>query len=101
MIIECVAALVRPGQLGSSYALIHDIGDAVPVGIAVQDGNLAEVNKKTGRRVTARELLEFASNYLGADFIFWGIEEPYFSDDVVPTIAKLISPALTTPSTHA
>ena len=79
---------LRPGQLGSSYALIHDIGDAVPVGIAVQDGNLAEVNKKTGKRVTARELFDFASNYLGADFIFWGIEEPYFSDDVVPAVAN-------------
>jgi hypothetical protein len=83
---------LRPGQLGSSYALIHDIGDAVPVGIAVQDGNLAQVDKKTGKRVTARELLEFASNYLGADFIFWGIEEPYFSNDVVPTIASSSHP---------
>ena len=78
----------RPGQLGSSYPLIHDAAAAVPVGIAVQDGNLAEVNAKTGKRVTAIELLDFASSYLGADFIFWGIQEPYFSEDVVPTIAK-------------
>jgi hypothetical protein len=80
---------MRPGQLGSSYPLIHLIADAVPVGIAVQDGNLAEVNRNTGKRVTASELLDFATGYLGADFIFWGTEEPYFSDDVVPTIAKL------------
>jgi hypothetical protein len=76
----------RPGQMGSSYPLIHDVTDEVPVGIAVQDGNLAEVNRETKRRVTARELLDFATNYLGADYIFWGIQEPYFSDDVVPTI---------------
>ena len=79
---------MRPGQLGSSYPLIHDAAETVPVGIAVQDGNLAELNRKTGRRVTASELLDFATTYLGADFIFWGIEEPYFSEDVVPTIAK-------------
>ena len=79
---------MRPGQLGSSYPLIHQVAGAVPVGIAVQDGNLAEVNPKTGKRVTAIELLDFATSYLGADFIFWGIEEPYFSKDVVPTVAR-------------
>lgn len=80
---------MRPGQLGSSYPLIHQIAGAVPVGIAVQDGNLAEVNRKTGKRVTATELLDFATSYLGADFIFWGTEEPYFSEDVVPTITNI------------
>ena len=78
----------RRGQLGSSYPLIHEIRGAVPVGIAVQDGNLAEVNPATGKRVTVSELLTFATEYLRADFIFWGTEEPYFSEQVVPTIAK-------------
>jgi hypothetical protein len=44
------------------------------------------VNRETKKRVTARELLDFATTYLGADYIFWGIQEPYFSDDVLPTI---------------
>jgi hypothetical protein len=79
----------RPGQMGSSYPLIHDVTEAVPVGIAVQDGNLAEVNRATKKRVTARELLDFATSYLGADFIFWGLEEPYFSNEVVPLIATI------------
>ena len=89
----------RPGQMGSSYPLIHDVSDAVPVGIAVQDGNLAEVDRMTKQRVTARQLLDFATGYLGADFIFWGTEEPYFSNDVVPTITAS-SPHAQAPRNH-
>jgi hypothetical protein len=78
----------RPGQLGSSYPLIHEAAANVPVGIAVQDGNYADRDPKTGRRVTVSELVEFASGYLGADYIFWCTEEPYFEKSVVPFVER-------------
>ncbi|MDQ3917248.1 MAG: hypothetical protein M3348_01990 [Acidobacteriota bacterium] len=74
----------KPGQMGSSYPLIHDVAGIVPVGIAVQDGNSAYVNPKTGRRVTVAEQIAFATEYLHADYIFWCTEEPYYSNQVVP-----------------
>jgi hypothetical protein len=73
----------KPGQMGSSYSLIHEVAGKVPVGIAVQDGNYAYVNPKTGKRVTIAEQIEFARQYLHADYIFWSTEEPYFSNDLV------------------
>ena len=79
---------LRPGQLGSSYPLISDVSRSVPVGMAVQDGNLADRDRKTGRQVTLDELLAFATDYLHADYIFWGTEEPYYSSQIVPRLRR-------------
>ena len=74
----------KPGQMGSSYSLIKELAGEVTVGIAVQDGNYEHVNPQTGKRVTIKELIEFANDYLKADYIFWCTEEPYYSSDLVP-----------------
>ena len=76
----------RPGQLKSSYPLIRDAAGTVPVGIAVQDGNYEDVNPKTGKRITISELLKFATRYLRVDYIFWCTQEPYYSEQLVPTL---------------
>lgn len=78
----------RRGQLNNSYPLIRESSSTVPVGIAVQDGNLNEINPVTGKRVTPSELLAFGAGYLNADYIFWGIEEPFYSADVMPLINR-------------
>jgi hypothetical protein len=74
----------KPGQMGSSYELIREVTEGLPVGVAVQDGNFDYVNPKTGKRVTIAEQIKFAKEYLNADYIFWCTEEPYFSREVVP-----------------
>jgi len=74
------------GQLGNSYPLILESADKIPTGIAVQDGNLAEVNPATKQKVTAKELLDFAMNDLRVDYIFWQTEEPYYSREVIPLL---------------
>jgi hypothetical protein len=78
----------RTGQVKGSYPLIREASGIVPTGIAVQDGNLEEINPKTGKRVTVAELLEFAMQSLRVDYIFWGTQEPYYSRDVIPAIAS-------------
>ena len=79
----------KPGQMGSSYSLIKEVADSVPVGIAVQDGNYEHANPKTGKRVTIAEQIEFATSYLQADYLFWCTEEPYYSRDLVPFLRSL------------
>ena len=79
----------RPGQLGTSYPLIREAAGIVPTGVAVQDGNLAEVNPATGRRVEVSELMKFATEYLKVDYVFWGTEEPYYSADVIPFLRRV------------
>jgi hypothetical protein len=78
----------REGQLKSSYPLIRAASGFVPAGIAVQDGNLEQINPNTGKRVTVAELLEFAMQYLRVDYIFWGMQEPYYSGEVIPLLNR-------------
>jgi sterol desaturase/sphingolipid hydroxylase (fatty acid hydroxylase superfamily) len=79
----------RPGQLAHSYPLIAHRPTGELAGVAVQDGNLADVNPATGRRVSVRELAGYARDTLRLDFIFWGTEEPYYTDEVLPYLKEL------------
>ena len=74
----------KPGQMNNSYHLIKDVTDIVKVGMAVQDGNYEHVNPKTGKRVTIAEIITFATEYLKADYIYWCMQEPYYSEQVIP-----------------
>ena len=74
----------RPGQLKGPYPLLKEISGAVPTGIAVQDGNYSEVDRKTGKRASVGELADFATGTLGVDYIFWCTEQPYYSTEVIP-----------------
>jgi hypothetical protein len=74
----------KPGQMGSSYSLIHALNGKLTVGVSVQDGNYEYINPKTTKRVTIAEQIKFARDYLKADYIFWCTQEPFYSRDVVP-----------------
>jgi hypothetical protein len=74
----------RPGQMSNSYPLLREFAGRVPSGIAVQEGNYANVNPKTHRRVTLPELVDFGTEYLKVDYIFWCTEEPFYSRDLMP-----------------
>ena len=74
----------RRGQQNHSQLLIANRPRGVVAAVAVQDGNLAEKNPATGARVTVAELHRFAKDRLRLDYIFWGIEEPYYSSEILP-----------------
>lgn len=74
----------RPFQLANSYILIRESVGIIPSGIAVQDGNYADMNRKTGKRADISELIDFATDFLKVDYIFWCTEEPYYSNELVP-----------------
>ncbi len=79
----------RKGQQNHSHPLIAARGRNTPAGVAVQDGNLTEINPATGKRVTASELYAFAKERLRLDYIFWGTEEPYYSGEILPFLSGL------------
>ncbi len=74
----------RPFQLANSYILIRESVGIIPSGVAVQDGNYADANPKTGKRADIAELINFATDFLKVDYIFWCTEEPYYSNELVP-----------------
>jgi len=79
----------RQGQRTHSLPLIAARGPGVPAGLAVQWGNLEDVNPDTGLPVTVGELYEFARDSLRLDYIFWGVQEPYYSEDILPYLSNL------------
>jgi hypothetical protein len=79
----------RPGQLNGPYPLIRESAGIVPIGIAVQDGNYGDVDRKTGRRATIEELVQFATQNLQVDYIFWCTEEPYYSHELIPYLNRV------------
>ena len=79
----------KRGQMAHSYPLLRASHGLVPTGIAVQEGNYAARNSRTGKPVTLPELLAFATDYLRVGYIFWCNEEPYYRRDVLPFLATL------------
>lgn len=80
---------LRPFQRSHSLALIAQRPSGVVAGMAVQDGNLADRDRRTGQRITVAELYAFAVSPLRLDYLFWGTEEPYFTADVLPFLRSL------------
>ena len=72
--------------MANSYPLIRESAGVVPSGIAVQDGNYEHRNPKTGQQVTVPELVEFATQYLKVNYIFWCTQEPYYSKKLLPLL---------------
>ena len=79
----------RKPQLNHSLPLIAARRPTTPAGLAVQDGNLEEINPETKKPVTVDELYNFAKNKLRLTYIFWGIQEPFYSRDILPFLRNL------------
>ena len=79
----------RKGQQANSLPLIANRGSGVVAGLAVQDGNLADLDPTTGRPVTVDALYHYAADNLRLDYIFWGGEEPFFTQDILPYLREL------------
>ena len=79
----------RQGQQNHTYKLIAERGRAIKAGLAVQWGNLEDIHPRTGERVTVRQLHAFAEDTLRLDYIFWGTQEPFYSDEVLPFLRRL------------
>lgn len=76
-------------QRQHSLPLIAARTKGTVAGMAVQDGNLADRDRQTGKRVTVEELADYARDPLHLDYLFWGTEEPYWSEEVVPYLRSL------------
>jgi len=61
----------------------------VPVGIAAQEGNYSYINPATKKRITIAEMIDFAQKYLGAKYIFWCTEEPFYTRDLIPSLSRV------------
>lgn len=79
----------RRGQMKNSYPYFHRYKDKLPlVAFAIQEPDYTYINSKTKKHFSIQELYGFANHYLGAKIIFWNMQEPQFSQSLLPFIAK-------------
>jgi hypothetical protein len=87
----------RPYQQAHAYKFMKQKKQAgkLTIGIAVQDGNYigttgASSEPKPGEKWPdiVPELADYAKDTLGASYVFWCIQEPYFSQNVIPFFSK-------------
>jgi hypothetical protein len=81
--------IYQKGHMNHGYRFLKEYTNSITSGVAVQDGNYEEINPKTGKRVTVREIYDFAIDYLGLDYIFWCKQEPYYTSEVLPFLKTL------------
>ncbi|WP_375451862.1 hypothetical protein [uncultured Devosia sp.] len=71
----------REGQMNNSYPFFNASKGALRiVGMAVQEPTLDYVNEATGKPFTKAEFVEFATDYLGVDAVFWSTQTPWLQE---------------------
>lgn len=73
----------RKSHMTQTYPFFKDYPDNLVKGMAVQEGNLRQVNPETGKKNTVADIIKFARDYLSLDYIFWVEDEPGFSQEVL------------------
>ncbi len=64
----------------------HEYDGTAVLGNATQWNDYGYINPYTQKTVTAEDILRYSVDSLKDDYIFWLDREPYFSDDVIPTL---------------
>ena len=81
----------RKGQMKNSYQFFNKYKEKLSlIAIAVQEPDYTYTNPKTKKKFTVKELYDFDRDYIGADIIFWNIQEPEFTEKVIPFLEKII-----------
>jgi len=74
----------KPAHMKNSYPYFHQFKHELFIAMAIQEPDYTYTNPDTGKPYSFTEFYEFAENYLGADILFWNIEEPFFSHELAP-----------------
>ena len=79
---------LRRPQRNHTYAMLRGHRGVAPNGIAVQWGNYEDVDPRTGARISIQALVDYASDSLGVQYVFWEPQEPFFTRDVLPFLLQ-------------
>lgn len=74
----------RKSHMKNSYPFFHANKDKMLTAIAVQEPDYTYKNPKTHSPYKFSDFYNFARHYLGASIIFWNVEEPFFTRQLIP-----------------
>lgn len=74
----------------NSYPFFNRYKEKLPlVAFAIQEPDYTYINPKTGKHFTVKEIYDFANNYLGASILFWNIQQPQYTKEVLPFLNNI------------
>lgn len=71
-------------QMQNSYPFFHNLKGKLLVSMAIQEPDYTYINPKTKEPYTFSDFYGFTQDYLGANILFWNIQEPFYSNQLCP-----------------
>jgi len=76
----------RKAQMKNSYPFFHKFRGKLLTGMAIQEPDYTYKNPATDDYYKFSDFHEFTKNYLGASLLFWNVQEPFFSEQLMPKL---------------
>ena len=76
----------RMAHMKNSYPFFHNLKEKLLTGMAIQEPDYTYKNPKTGDYYRFSDFYNFTRDYLVAPILFWNIQEPFFSNQLVPML---------------
>lgn len=76
----------KTAHMKNSYPFFHKLKGKLLVSMAIQEPDYTYKNPKTGEPYSFSDFYHFTHDYLYANIIFWNIEEPFYSNRLVPKL---------------
>lgn len=76
----------KRSQMKNSYPFFQKYKDKILAAFAIQEPDYTYTNPKTGNFYSFDEFYSFATTQLGASILFWNMEEPFFSTQLLPNL---------------
>jgi hypothetical protein len=76
----------RKAHMENSYPFFHEYKDKLLTGMAIQEPDYTYKNPETGQPYTFSDFYHFSRDYLGANILFWNIQQPFFSEQLSPEL---------------
>ena len=77
----------REAHMKNSYPFFHNLKGKLLTGMAIQEPDYTYKNPETEEPYTFSDFYQFTKGYLGANIIFWNIQEPFLSTQLVPKLS--------------
>lgn len=76
----------KESQMKNSYPFFQKFKGKILTGMAIQEPDYTYKNPATGDYYTFADFYNFTRDYLGASILFWNVQEPFFSNRLVPEL---------------
>ncbi len=78
----------KKAQMANSYPFFHQLKGNLLISMAIQEPDYTYINPQTGKPYTFSDFYRFTQYYLGANILFWNVQEPFYSNQLCPKLTS-------------